>query len=74
MRDAEGRAERAKRKRSFTLSFGGGSGTRSSRAAAPAEPREPVTDDERLLILRMLETKQISVEEAEKLLSALEGR
>ncbi|MBN2472303.1 MAG: hypothetical protein JXN59_16380, partial [Anaerolineae bacterium] len=75
MRDAERRAERDKRKRSFTFSFGGGSSApRPPRPPAPPEPREPVTDDERLLILRMLEQKQISVEEAEKLLSALEGR
>ena len=34
---------------------------------------EPVSDDERLLILRMLEAGTISIEEAERLLSALEG-
>jgi hypothetical protein len=34
---------------------------------------ESVTDEERMTILRMVESKQISVEEAEKLLSALEG-
>jgi hypothetical protein len=33
-----------------------------------------VSDDERLMILRMLEQKKISMEEAEELLSALEGR
>jgi len=35
---------------------------------------EPVTDEERLLILRMLEQKKITVEQAEMLLAALEGR
>lgn len=69
---AEKNAKRGKRKRAFVLSFGGGSSSRTSRPTPP--PRDPVTDDERLLILRMLETKQISVEEAEQLLSALEGR
>jgi hypothetical protein len=34
---------------------------------------EVVTDEERMAILRMVESKQISVEEAERLLSALEG-
>jgi hypothetical protein len=37
-------------------------------------PGEPVSDDERLMILRMLEQKKISMEEAEELLSALEGK
>ena len=35
--------------------------------------REPVSDEERLTILRMLAEKKITSEEAEKLLSALEG-
>jgi hypothetical protein len=39
----------------------------------PEPPREPVSDDERLMILRMLEQKKITIEEAEQLLSALEG-
>jgi hypothetical protein len=33
---------------------------------------EPVTDDERMLILHMVENKKISVDEAEALLEALE--
>jgi DUF4097 and DUF4098 domain-containing protein YvlB len=37
----------------------------------PAE--EPVSDEERLVILRMLEQKKITPEEAEQLLAALEG-
>ncbi|CAG1008577.1 MAG: hypothetical protein IT322_08265 [Anaerolineae bacterium] len=40
----------------------------------PRRPVEPVTDAERLMILRMVEAKQISIEEAERLLAALEGR
>jgi hypothetical protein len=35
---------------------------------------EPVTEEERLMILRMLEQKKITLEEAEILLSALEGK
>ncbi|RPI32783.1 MAG: hypothetical protein EHM70_08025 [Chloroflexota bacterium] len=42
---------------------------------APPEPPEPqVTDDERLMILRMLADKKITAEEAEALLDALEGK
>jgi hypothetical protein len=37
-------------------------------------PREPVSDEERMMILKMLEQNKITVEEAEQLLSALEGR
>jgi hypothetical protein len=41
---------------------------------APATPPRPsVSEDERLLILRMLEQKKITLEEADRLLSALEG-
>jgi Toastrack DUF4097 len=40
----------------------------------PTPPGEPVSDDERLVILRMLEQKQISLDEAEALLSALEEK
>jgi hypothetical protein len=35
---------------------------------------DQVTDEERLLILKMLEEKKISIEEAEQLLAALEGQ
>lgn len=40
----------------------------------PQPPRPQVSDEERLMILRMLQEKKISVEEAEQLLAALEGR
>ncbi len=40
----------------------------------PAEPNAPVSDDERLTILKMLQEKKITLEEAEKLLAALEGK
>jgi hypothetical protein len=40
----------------------------------PAPPRSPATEEERLMILKMLEQKKISLEEAEKLLAALEGK
>ena len=40
---------------------------------APTPPSSPVSEDERLLILKMLEEKKISASDAEKLLSALEA-
>jgi hypothetical protein len=40
----------------------------------PASPSEPVTDEERLTILKLLQEKKISLQEAEKLLAALEGK
>ena len=42
--------------------------------APPPPPSEPVSDEERLSILKMLQEKKISREEAEKLLAALEGK
>ncbi|CAG1016611.1 hypothetical protein ANAEL_05719 [Anaerolineales bacterium] len=39
----------------------------------PMPPRPPVSDEERLAILKMLQEKKITAEEAEKLLAALEG-
>ncbi|MFN2263130.1 MAG: SHOCT-like domain-containing protein [Anaerolineales bacterium] len=38
-----------------------------------SERREPVSEEERMMILQMLQDKKISVEQAETLLSALEG-
>jgi hypothetical protein len=40
----------------------------------PVQSSAPVSDEERLSILKMLQEKKISVEEAEKLLAALEGK
>jgi hypothetical protein len=41
---------------------------------APAESAAPVSDDERLTVLKMLQEKKITIEEAEHLLAALEGK
>lgn len=49
----------------------------TSKPIPPIPPRpvtEPVTDSERLAILKMLQDKKISMQEAEQLLSALEGK
>ena len=50
-------------------------GPRSFGWTSPASPpgKEPVSDQERLMILKMLEQKKITREEAEELLAALEG-
>ena len=39
----------------------------------PAPPSEPVSEDERMAILKMLAEKKITAQQAEELLSALEG-
>jgi len=39
----------------------------------PSPPSEPVADEERLAVLKMLAEKKITAEQAEQLLSALEG-
>ena len=39
----------------------------------PVPPKEPVSDEERMSILKMLAEKKITAEDAEKLLAALEG-
>ena len=41
--------------------------------AAPSQPDEAVSDEERMTILRMLQEKKITAEQAEQLLTALEG-
>lgn len=42
--------------------------------SSSAPQGEPVSDDERLTVLKMLQEKKITLEEAEKLLAALEGK
>jgi len=44
-----------------------------SEAGVSGKPKSAVSDDERLAVLRMLEEGSVSVEEAERLLQALEG-
>lgn len=50
-------------------------GTGSDRSVSAMPPADqPISDEERLTILRMLQEKKISLDDAEKLLSALEGK
>ncbi|MBI5945090.1 MAG: DUF4097 family beta strand repeat protein [Chloroflexi bacterium] len=44
-----------------------------SQKGVPMPPKPPVSDEERMAILKMLQDKKITAEEAEKLLSSLEG-
>ena len=44
-----------------------------SSKGVPVPPKQQVSDEERLVILKMLQEKKITSEEADKLLSALEG-
>ncbi len=71
-RKAERQARSAERRRSHG-SHSWSSEWPSTPPPPAQEPKEPVTDEERLMILRMLEEKKITLEEAEKLLAALEG-
>ncbi len=45
----------------------------STSTTAPKAPGKSVSDEERLMVLRMLEQKKIGLDEAEHLLAALEG-
>lgn len=44
-----------------------------ARPTPPPPPREPVTEQERLMILKMVQEGKITIEEAERLLAALES-
>jgi hypothetical protein len=66
MRHLEERGMGPGRKRKVVgFSFG------DSASAAPSQTPK-ATDEERMLVLRMLQDKKITVEEAEKLLNALD--
>lgn len=67
--EARRRSEQ-KAKLSFIERFGFG----RKREAPPEKTAPNALDEERLFILKMLEQKKITVEDAEKLLSALEGK
>ena len=41
---------------------------------ARSQPTEPVSEEERMMILQMLQEQKISVDQAEQLLSSLEGK
>ncbi len=77
MRRAEEKMRASERRANFVgVAVGRGAVGRppSSVAPPPAPVNEPVSDGERLVVLQMLQNKKISLEEAEKLLAALEGK
>ena len=75
MRRAEDNMRRAednmRRQHGRRFSFNWSSGRGGAPSAVP--PSEPVSEEERMTILRKLQEKKITSEDAEKLLSALEG-
>nr|MBI2904428.1 hypothetical protein [Chloroflexota bacterium] len=76
---AQHRAERGKRPPTSGWMFEGPRPPTPPRAPKPpwgpkAPATDPVSDEERMSILRMLEQGKINVAQAEKLLAALEGR
>jgi hypothetical protein len=81
-RKAEEQARRAETRARRHGDFGNWAGRRMNfeggwrveRPTPPPPPGEPVSDEERMTILRMLEQKKITVEQAEQLLAALAGK
>jgi hypothetical protein len=77
MRRAEAKARAAEvraRRGQANLHIGVGRWKWDISPHVPDQAATPVSDDERLAVLKMLQEKKISVEEAEKLLAALEGK
>jgi hypothetical protein len=64
----KGKRKRASGTRSFEFTWG----SSSANAAPSRQSTEPVTEEERLMILRMLQEGKISLDEAERLLAALD--
>jgi hypothetical protein len=67
-------AERRSTQMGVSMGRGSTSFTRPVTPVPPVKPNEPITDEERLTILRMLQEKKISLQDAEKLLTALDGK
>lgn len=73
-RRIEAKVRAAERRGRGKVSFGVGRWNWDfSPKGVPVPPKAPVSDEERLAILKMLQEKKITSEEAEKLLTALEG-
>jgi hypothetical protein len=77
--EAKARAAEARARRPHGRGFEGrvvigGSEVFRFSGQKPVERGEPVSDEERLTILKMLQEKKISLDEAEKLLAALESK
>ncbi len=72
--EAKARAAEVRARRGAQMNVNIGRFNWDSTPHGPVEASQPVSDEERLTILRMLQAKKISLEEAEKLLAALEGK
>jgi len=68
------RKARASAARAARKSRPGGERSFTFTVPPPPRPADPVSEGERLMILQMLQEKKINVEQAEKLLAALEGK
>lgn len=68
------RRREEQRNQSWGARFGRGAFHVNFPPTPPVPPKEAVSNEERLVILRMLEQKKISLEDAEQLLAALEGK
>ncbi len=72
--EAARKVDRAARRADGKLNIGVGRWNWDlSSKGVPMSPKPQASDEERLVILKMLQDKKISAEDAEKLLSALEG-
>ncbi len=73
-RRAEAQAQAAERRASASSRRGWTFEWNGAPVAPPAPAKPAATEEERLMILRMLEQKKISLEQATELLEALEGK
>lgn len=73
-RRAEQKVRSAETRGQLSLVLGGRRPINIGFQGNPVPRPEPVSDDERLMILKMLQEKKITLQEAEKLLAALEGK
>jgi hypothetical protein len=67
MRSMDRQTKKKRRRMPGTFTMG------TPASSPPPRPKEPVTEQERLLILQMVQENKISIEEAERLLAALDS-
>ena len=72
-RRVERQAERASKRAKASVRVGRWNWDVTPGQFTPAPPNEPLSDEERMSILRMLAEKKITSEQADKLIAALEG-
>jgi hypothetical protein len=72
--EAKARAAEVRARRGARINMNVGRWEWDLSPKSPTETGQAVSDEERLTILRMLQEKKISLQDAEKLLAALEGK